>query len=582
MSGLRVTTGAQAGARDLAAIRGGTESFVLMARAGSAATEVLLRDYSNRLADGVAIYAGAGNNGGDAYIVAAQLARAGVTVRLHATATSTTPDARRAASIAAPLLTAGAPTGAEQLVVDGLLGTGHRGALRAAVALGCARIRDAQRQGAVVVALDLPSGLEADTGIIAEGSVAASCTVAFGTIKRGVLLQRAHTGQLVVVDIGLGDHAMLADDAWQYLHGADIASRLPLIAWDAHKARRGRVALGGGQRGMAGAIVLAARAALAAGAGLVHAVVDTPSVSAVQQLVPQALAHAWPRAAGGDDESRSDGEMSERFDEHDAASMQQESVHQWGGDLTPAAVIAAILDDDMLSRDPEDAVSIYHAIGLGPGLGRTPRSARALATWLAEHRTAAMVFDADALWLAAEMAQEVGGDAASLIRHWSRHARAVVCTPHPGEFARLIGAPLPATWSERAEALHQFADRAQATVLLKGTPTLIATPRSSTHVMSPLMVVPHGTALLATGGSGDLLTGIITALLGQGLSGPDAALCGATAHGLAAEIATASLGGVRGGTLHHVLAALPAAWRALEQPAALPPHVLATLAAPVV
>ncbi len=550
MSALRVTTAAEAAARDQAAIAAGTASFALMLQAGTTAAAAILRDFATRLSHGVAVFAGGGNNGGDAYIVAAQLSRAGVVVRVHAAAPPRTPDAARAMHLAAPTLVHGAPTGHERLVVDGLLGTGHRGALRAPVLAACTRVSLAREGGATVVALDVPSGLDATTGEIAEGSSAAHATLTFGTIKRGLLLSRAHAGRIVLLDIGLGlgrdGDADLGDGAWRWRDAQGLARWLPPIAWNAHKGRRGRVAVVGGHEGMAGAVILAMRAALAAGAGLAHAIVDAPSVAAVQLTVPQALAERWPVRTG-----------SRRADSLPSGIAAGSAVGAAGDDA----------DSDTLRR--------CDALAVGPGLGRGARSSQLLERIVTDHRDRPMVLDADALWLLAEVATMLGTDAASLLRHWTRQSRSVVCTPHEGEFARLIGTPVPADWDARVGALREFAVRGGATVLLKGTPTLVATPDGG-----PITVVPHGTSLLATGGSGDVLSGLIVALLGQGLAPLEATVCGATVHGRAAELATARLGGIRGGTLEQVFEALPLAWRQLERAVPYPPGVLADLPSP--
>ena len=534
MNALRVTTAAEAAARDHAAIAAGTASFDLMLQAGTTAAAAIVRDWGTHLSRGVALFAGSGNNGGDAYIVAAQLARAGVAVRLHAAAPPRTPEAIRAMHLAAPALVHGAPSGHERLVVDGLLGTGHHGALREPVWAACTRITLARDGGAAVIALDVPSGLDATTGDIAEGSPAAHTTLCFGTIKRGLLLSRGHAGRIVLLDIGLGAEfgrdPDRADGAWHLSNGQDLARWLPPIAWNAHKGRRGRIAIVGGHEGMAGAVILAARAALAAGAGLAHAIVDGPSVSAVQLTVPQALAERWPV---------------------------RESAAKSG------------------ARDDHTTLHRCDALAIGPGLGRGTRSSQLLERVVNKHRDRPLVLDADALWLIAEVANTLGTEAAALMRHWTRHSRAVVCTPHEGEFARLLGTPVPASWDARVDALRQFAMRGGVTMLLKGTPTIVATPDGG-----PITVVPHGTPLLATGGSGDMLSGLIVALLGQGLAPLEATVCGATVHGRAAELATKQHGGVRGGTLETVFDALPLAWRLLEQPVTFPPSVLADLPSP--
>jgi ADP-dependent NAD(P)H-hydrate dehydratase / NAD(P)H-hydrate epimerase len=547
---LRITTAAEAAARDRGAINAGTPSFDLMLQAGTAAAAFVLREFRDRLSYGVSLFAGSGNNGGDAYVMAAQLARAGVAARVHATVPPRTPDAQQAARLAAPYLVHGAPTGKEQVVVDGLLGTGHRGPLRDGIWADCARFMLARDRGATVVALDLPSGLDASTGDVADGSVPAHVTLSFGTVKRGALLRRDHVGRLVLLDIGLRAHGDLPDetddDAWRWADARALRGMMyavpGAIAWNAHKGVRGRVGIAGGEVGMAGALVLAALAALRSGAGLVHAIADEGSVTAVQSLVPQALAHKWPAQPAG-----------RRADQPQSTIMHP----------TPSQANA----------EPR-----YDALAIGPGLGRARGSAMVMQRLLDLHRGTPLVLDADALWLAADAASALGTDTASMLRHWTREAPQVVCTPHPGEFARLLGAPLADTWQERAALLAQFAARANCTVLLKGTPTLVAMPDGQ-----PLWVVPHGTPMLATGGSGDCLTGVIATLLAQGATARDAAVLGASVHGRAAEVVTSTRGTTRGATLDDMLGELGTVWAALEHADEhadeMPPGVLAELPA---
>ena len=528
---MRVTTATEAAARDRAAIAAGVPSYALMTAAGEGTARILLETYAHRLAHGVALYAGTGNNGGDAYVVAAALARVGVPVRMHAVAPPTTPDAQRAAADAAPWLTHGAPTGSEQVVVDGLLGTGHRGPLREPVRMALERVELAQQMGATIVALDLPSGLNATTGEVAEGTVAAACTITFGTIKRGLLLRRDVVGRVKVVDIGLDGWADrpgdVDDAAWCYWTGAAFADALPPIAWNAHKGTRGRIAIVGGAEGMAGAASWAAHGALRAGAGLVRLAVEDRALPVVQTLAPQATAETWEALVGG-------------------------VVPEDGGD----ALI------------PES----FDAVAIGPGLGRTAHALRVLDHVAWQYRQTPLVLDADALNLLVHGARDHGMAPAGLLAQWASDSPGIVCTPHPGEFARLLEAPYPVDWETRAEVLQAFAARAGVTVLLKGAPTLIATPDGA-----PLTVVPHGTPMLATGGSGDVLTGMVVALCGQGVPPHRAAMIAATVHGRAAELATAQAGGVRGTTLDDLLVAVPAAWRALEHPASSTTGVLAEL-----
>jgi|GEM_PF-88356 len=586
-SRVRVTSAAQSSARDDAAIAAGTPSFSLMLRAGTQAAAVILRDIGDRLQHGVALYAGVGNNGGDAYIVAAQLARAGIPVRLHAAGAPRTADAQRAARLAAHVLVHGAPTGRERVVVDGLLGTGHHGALRGAVGVGCALLHDARARGAAVVALDLPSGMDATTGAITDGAVHADVTVAFGTIKRGALIARANAGRIVLVDIGLERHDTAPDDAWIMADQALLARMLSPIAWNAYKSRRGQLALVGGAAGMAGAVVLASRAALRAGAGLVHTYVDRPSVPTLQQSVPQALAHAWPLHAM--QSSVSERGTPQVVDDAHRQVTQKGASHSEGG--RALASQHEIADGDVsvsaTTRSPTapsgTSLPWGSALAIGPGLGRDEPSRALLLLALEQNAAVPLLLDADALTLlsTALAATTSNADdrsrdgvsvsvAAIALRTLSMSRREIVCTPHPGEFARMLGEAVPIDWEQKAKVLRAFAAHARVTVLLKGTPTLIAPADGG-----PLRVISRGTAALATGGSGDLLSGIIGALLAQGVDGTSAAVLGATAHGLAAERVTELASGeVRGLTLDDVLDALPHTWHQMRQPAALPPGVL--------
>jgi hydroxyethylthiazole kinase-like uncharacterized protein yjeF len=491
-----------------------------MLRAGTAAAACVLRDFPDRLSYGVALFAGSGNNGGDAYIVAAQLARAGVVVRLHASSPPRTDEAKRAAALARPYLQFGAPAGNERVVVDGLLGTRHRGAFREGVTHAVAMLGYARDRGAVVVALDVPSGLDATTGEIAEGSVAAGLTLCFGSVKRGVLVQRAHAGRIAVIDIGLHNPLEPDDQAWYFADDGTVSRMLPALPWDAHKGTRGRLAIVGGAAGMAGAVTLSSRAALASGCGLAKAYVEAPGVAALQAGAVQTIASPWPSA-----DAPAEG--------------------AWGDGLA-----------------------------IGPGLGRSEASRATLERALRENAGIPMVLDADALFHAGTMTDR---DPASVIQEWTAASPQVVLTPHPGEFARLLRAEVPRAWGQKADALIAFAIRSRATVLLKGTPTLVATPDGA-----PPTVMARGTALLATGGSGDVLTGIIGSLLAGGLPARDAAVVGAFAHGMAAEIATESAGGTRGLTLEAVLNALPAAWRRIAHPATLHGDILSELPSPVI
>lgn len=508
-----VVDAAGARAADAAAIAAGIPSRALMQRAGAAAAAEIARRFPDELGAGVLVATGAGNNGGDGWVVAAALHAAGAAVRVVECRPAATPDARAERESA---IADGVPhtasidalsTGAERIVVDAILGTGLRPdtPLEGVVANAVGALNARQRQGARIVALDVPSGMNADDGLDV-GDLRCTLTLAFGTLKRCHVVSRAGCGDIVLLDIGLGPHAAtsrgatLATPTW-------FRASVPTIPADAHKGTRQKVAIVGGAEGMAGAAVLAARAALRSGAGLVKCVVAPESLRAVQEAEPAALAAVWPT------------------------------------------------DDATLQRDVVDWAD---AILIGPGLGRV--GTRAFVERVLRGSRTPVVLDADAL-------NAFTGDAtalAPLLRE-----REALLTPHPAEFARLIGGNVDGVLAERFTRPAQLAADAGAAVLLKGVPTVVSARNGDS------MVVAEGTPVLATGGAGDVLGGIAVTLLAQT---HDAALAGALAayaHGKAAWLVSAR--DVRGYTLDDVLLALPVVW-SLRAPPPRPP-VLAELPA---
>ena len=398
-----VTTAAQAAARDASATADGIPPRALMRQAGAAAAAEIAHRFAHRLGRGVAVYAGAGNNGGDAWVVARTLAASGV----------------RAAALA--VIDAAPPHGGEEIVVDGILGTGAHGAPRGAIADGVRRVNALRANGAAVVALDVPSGLDATTGAAAD-TVHADVTLTFGTVKRGLLVARSRAGAIVVLDIGLGAHAALDDGAPALVGAAWVAHRLPPIAAEAHKGTRKKIGIVGGASGMAGATVMAARAALASGAGLVQVVAHADSIRAVQAAVPQALAAPWP---GADD-----------------------------GDALRALVAWA------------------DALLIGPGLGRG-EGAHALVERLLATFRGPVVLDADAL-------NAFSGDAAALGA--LLHGRPSMLTPHATECARLAGVTTDHVLAHRFEIGADVARVTHAVVLLKGVPTIVSNSNGARFV----------------------------------------------------------------------------------------------------
>ena len=506
-----VVDAAGASACDAAAIAAGIPSRALMQRAGAAAAAEIAARCADRLASGVLVATGPGNNGGDGWVVAHALHAAGVRVRVVECAPALTADARaereqaRAAGVEASGRIDDLLSGGESVVVDAVLGTGLSadGSLRGDIALAVERLVSLAERGATLVALDVPTGLVATTGRSA-GGLRCALTITFGTIKRGHLVAREACGTVVVVDIGLGAHARDAAERASLASLDWFADALPPIAADAHKGTRKKIVIVGGAKGMAGAVVLAARAALRSGAGMVRCIVAPESLPAIQEAEPAALGAVWPT---------------------DAAAL--EALAGWA--------------DTIL---------------IGPGLGGA--AGRDLVTSVLGAWRGPAVLDADAL-------NAFAGDVGALRSLLG--GRPALLTPHPAEFGRLAGLSVDAVLGDRFELPRILASDVGAAVLLKGVPTVVASPDGRSRV------VAEGTPVLATGGSGDVLGGIAATLLAQ--TG-DAALGGALAafaHGRAA--AAVSGGGVRGETLDDVLLALPSVWSLRAGPPR--PPVLAEL-----
>lgn len=492
-SPLRVVSAREAAAADAAAVAAGIPARALMQRAGAAAAaEVALR-YPARLARGVLIAAGGGNNGGDGWTIAAALHAAGVRVRVVECVAARSAEARaeRAHALAAGVAWSADPAalgrGSEEVIVDALLGTGYRPdrPLPPVVDDALRALAGRVAEGAILVAADVPSALDATTGRDG-GSVTAHLTLSFGTLKRGQLVARERCGALVVLDIGLGPHAATG---LPLVTRSQFDAALPPLPASAHKGTRRRVAIVGGAAGMAGAAVLAARAALRSGAGLVACHVEPTSRVAVQEAEPAALAGLWPE---NDDEGRALGEWAD-------------------------------------------------VVLLGPGLGRS--RGREIVDRVLRGFAGPVVLDADALTV---FADDVG------VLRTLLGSRPALLTPHPAEFARLAGSTVTEVLDDRFEAPARLARDAGATVLLKGTPTVVASPAGAS------CVVAEGTPILATGGAGDVLGGIAATLLAHTGDPFLAGVLAAFAHGRAALEVSARA--TRGYTLDDVLRTLPAVW----------------------
>jgi NAD(P)H-hydrate epimerase len=486
----RVVTGAEAAARDAATIAAGVPSRALMQRAGAAAAAEISSRFGDRLRRGAIVLAGPGNNGGDGWVIARALTATGVEVSVLAPAGARSPDCIAERDLASPLVKEVAAYTGEGVVIDALLGTGATGAMRGSLAAARDLIPESRNRDASVVAVDLPSGLDATTGAT-NGAMVADLTLTFGSIKRGHTIARGVCGDILALDIGLtpsSEGIELADAPW-------VRDNIPAIGADSHKGTRKKLVLQGGAPGMAGAVILGLRAALDSGIGMVKARVSPATAGAIHEAVPQSLVDAWS-------------------------------------------------DDDA----PDTWADV---LVIGPGLGAGKDARAAVERAIRRHR-GPVLLDADALTAFA-------GDAAALRPLIGD--RPALLTPHPAECARLLGYEVQSVLDHRFEIGVGLAKQTSATVLLKGVPTVISSPDGRR------MVVAEGTPALATGGSGDLLSGIAGTLLAQVDDPLTAAACAAWVHGRAARLAGAF---VRGTTLDDVLGMLPNAWRIGAEPLRYP------------
>jgi NAD(P)H-hydrate epimerase len=509
-----VLTPAQSAAWDEAAEAAGIARATLMESAGRASAAVIAARYGAAIASGVVVAAGSGNNGGDGWVLARALHRAATPVWVVPLPGSPSPLNTFMAGLARAEgvreVVPDGPWPGIGLAVDAILGTGAQGAPRPAAAALLDRLRDLR---VPIAAIDGPSGVDLGTGTV-HGAARADLTVTFGGLRRGHLLAREQVGAVTVVDIGLPSE----DPEWPVLWTDAAAANLaPAFPAGIHKGERGRIVVVGGDAGMTGALRLAARAAFAAGAGLVHAVAPEATVAAVTAAEPDL----------------------------------QTFSHDFDTPPTPALV-------NLIQR--------ASTVVVGPGLGRAPTRRAFVLGLLAGARS--IVLDADALIAfagalpaLAELAQ----------------GRSVLLTPHPGEFRTLFPHLDARLDTDPWGAAEAAAAETGATVLLKGVPTVVA------RTGYPVITLAVGTPGLATGGSGDVLSGLAGAALGQGMPPERAGAFAAQALGRSGELAARRVT-ARAMRPMDVIAALPDVWRAWAvlrtSPPAPRPPVLAELERP--
>ena len=494
----------------------GVPGVVLMENAGRGAADLIERVFGPARGRRVAVVAGKGNNGGDGFVVARHLAGRGATVDvwLVAAAADVRGDAlvnlEALRRVGVGVTEVGVRGGIDALgrslrgadvVVDALLGTGASGVPSGLVADA---IRAINESGRPVSSLDLPSGLLADGGPVPEPTVRADLTVTFGLAKPGLYLLPGalHAGRVEVADLGVPREWLARGLRLGLVEAEDVRAALPPRPIDAHKGRHGHLLVVAGSIGKTGAAVLACRGALRAGTGLVTCAVPVSQ----QPVVAAHLAEA----------------MTEPIAETAAQTLSAKALDR-------ILELAARMD----------------AVAVGPGVGREPETQGALRELV---RTAEqpMVVDADAL--------------TALVGHLAlvREARAPrLLTPHPGEAARLLDTTVAAVQADRLGSTRALAEATGAVVALKGARTVVAAPSGETTLN------PTGNPGLATGGTGDVLTGIAGGFLAQGLAALPALQAAVYLHGLAGDLAARARGGV-GLLAGDVAEALPAALRALR------------------
>lgn len=500
-STIPILTPAESAAWDRRAEQDGVALEVLMENAGRGSAAVILERFGNAARRGVLIATGPGHNGGDGWVVARTLHALGIPAFVASTGESaplTAKVAARARALGVRVVAADGPWPQVGLLVDALLGTGATGAPKGTVADLLARLHDLPLP---VVALDGPTGLDLGSGL-QHGAPRADLTITFGGLRRGHLLARDEVGTIVVIEIG---HSPADPTLATLVTDDQAASWLPRLRAKAHKGERGKVLCVGGAPGMSGALRLSARAAFAAGAGLVHTLSPAESATLIAGAEPDVQARVW--------------------------------------------------DGGVESEELRVLLDQADALVVGPGLGRTPETRMRVTALLASASprsarggAAPVVLDADAL---TAFGGAIGELKASLA------GRPAVLTPHLGEFRALYPAHAAVAeqdpWSAAAAAAMEIG----AVVLLKGVPTVIA------HPDGQLLTVAAGNPGLATGGSGDILSGLIGAALAAGVDPFHAAALGAQALGRAGDLA-ARRHSARALRPMDVIAAFPDLWRAWE------------------
>ncbi|MBP2655768.1 MAG: nnr [Firmicutes bacterium] len=488
---MKVATAAEMRGIDNRAINDfGIPRIVLMENAGCKVARKVEEILGGVQGKTICIFAGKGNNGGDGFVVARHLETRGAKVKvlLYGSKEAVAGDAKVNLDI---LLKTGADiveiNGVRDLdkvkvvaaladcLVDALFGTGFRGEIKDKLAEVVGIISAA---GAPVVAVDIPSGIDADNGAVRGVAVKADHTVTFVLPKPGLLFQpgAAYAGEITVADIGIPQEVVMALAPRQNVITADEVRRiLPERKPWLHKGACGRVLVVAGSPGLTGAAALTSFAAVRSGAGLV----TLATAEGLQVILASKLTEVMTRA------------------------LPQTESGSIGGEAIPYISELAAASD---------------VLAIGPGIGREEETALAMREVVINAKCP-LIIDADGL-------NALAGYTDVLL---NSEALAVL-TPHPGEMSRLTGVTIERINADRLNVARASAAKWGAIVVLKGPGTVVAFPDGEVFINT------SGNAGMATGGTGDVLTGIIAGFVAQGLSSHDAAVAGVYIHGLAGDI----------------------------------------------
>jgi hydroxyethylthiazole kinase-like uncharacterized protein yjeF len=493
----------------------GVPSLTLMERAGEGIAQTIVDGYGRAAKKGVLVVAGKGNNGGDGLVVARLLKKKRLPCEVVLLARRDELSADASDNLGAYQKVKGkvmeiSPNnlsllsqrmGRNALIVDAILGTGMKNDVRG---LFAEAIKMINASGIPVIAVDIPSGLDTDRGTPLGVAIQAKLTVALGYPKLGEVIYPGvnYVGDLVVADIGIAAKAVTeVEPKTELLDHKTIRQLVPRREPDTHKGTYGHVLVVAGSRGKTGAAILACRAAMRTGAGL------------VSLAAPRSLNNIF---AGSLVEV-----MTEPLRDNTAEEIEP-------------------LSDDEWRRLLERKSSIL----FGPGIGVNDGTQNAL-RWLLRNLEMPWVIDADGLNTLVLEVQRL------------RHARTPpVLTPHPGEMARLTGKSSATVNADRVGNARSFALENHCHVVLKGARTVIATAEGK------VFVNPTGNPGMASGGMGDVLAGILAALLGQGFSPENAMKLGVYLHGFVGDTAAAEKGQI-GLIASDIIEGLPSGMRAL-------------------